>query len=177
MGCGGCSKSSVVTFARKEETLAEKQNVSKGKLLCIVRNHSSKPTRFVGKSTGNPYSLRMNGEEVWVLEQDYVADRKRLVFTGEGRMHCDLMEVRDGSKFRYQCIRCGQISAPLPKRTKRFMMPCLRDGIGDRFERFLHAIGIKVKCGGCSKRKAIMNDIDRRIFRMLKGPKDATYLG
>lgn len=173
MVCGGCSKIIVPKLANPS---VETKTISRGKLLCLVRNHSPRPVRFFGKATGLPYSLRTDGEDMWVFEEDYQVDRKRLVFTGEGRMHCDFVEVKEGIRYRYKCIRCGQMSAPLPKRTKRFLMPCLKDGIGDRFERFLHAIGIRIKCGGCNVRKSIMNDIDRKLFRHFRGPKDATYL-
>lgn len=179
MPCG-CSNSST--------NLSIKPSVGVGriavreKVLCEVQNFSDEFQVLHGPKTGKCYTKKRNGSQVLVDKRDYHAAKHlfRLVEQAKtclwvDQMHCDLIEIQYGHKFRYRCIRCNQTSAPLSRQSK-FLMPCLKHGLGDRIEQFLRFIGIRWFCEGCKSRKRFLNNLDRKLYRYFKGPKDATYL-
>ena len=61
-------------------------------------------------------------------------------------------------------------------REDKCLAKCKKMGIGDRVAWTLEKIGIRKRKGcGCVIRKFWMNEIDRKIYRLIRGPKDGTY--
>jgi hypothetical protein len=52
---------------------------------------------------------------------------------------------------------------------------CKRKGCGDKIETLLRWLRIRPRCGSCQRRKNVLNEIDRYLYRFLRGPRDAKY--
>lgn len=89
-------------------------------------------------------------------------------------MKCDFAIEHDWIRdVTYRCIRCGK-RTPVMKKHEWASARCKR-GLGDwifaitQFFRVPH-------CGGCDSRRRKLNELHRKWYRRLRGPKNATYL-
>lgn len=90
-------------------------------------------------------------------------------------MKCDFIVAYEKSQcFKHLCIRCGTITDWTPTRYNPFRV-CKKKGLGDIFEASIRWAGIRPRCGGCQKRKDRLNNLDRRLYRFFRGPRNATY--
>lgn len=90
-------------------------------------------------------------------------------------MKCDFIVLhRKGVRFKHRCIRCGTVTRWTVTQYRPYSL-CKRAGLGDRLEKALKLIGIRPPCLGCQRRKERLNELDRKIFRRLWGPKHETY--
>lgn len=179
MGCPACPPASRAVPIDKP---APKKRRPPEGVLVRVRNHTDDYSWLIGQS-GQKYSLRRNGSEVRVSIDDYIADLARFeaiedelqspeVYEGV-EMRCDLEVAYQSPKTRIcRCIRCGQITGLVSNETKLFVQ-CAKPGFGDRVAWLLRWFE---KCAACARRQNWLNNWDRQIYRLLKGPKNASYL-
>lgn len=172
-GCGGDPKPIVMTEPRLNPYLRTHVKVR-------VVKHTEDYSWLIGAS-GEKYSLRRIGSECRVLVDDYLAepDRFELIesdfvesYRGKA-MQCDLsVEWEDARHRRYRCIRCGEATS-IVKKDVRMFVQCGRKGLGDRVSGILKRWFRE--CDACTDRRNRLNNLDRWIYRWIKGKQGANY--
>ena len=91
-------------------------------------------------------------------------------------MRCDTIYVgHKGRNYLHRCIRCDtgwQTSTP-----KSCDARCKKMGLGDRIKTIAAWFGIKQQQGGCgcARRQQYLNELDRTIYRYIRGFHRATF--
>lgn len=77
-------------------------------------------------------------------------------------------------RVKHCCIRCGRIVGWTETLHNPYAL-CGRRGLGDWVDLVLRFVGHKSPCMKCTERKHRLNEFDRKLFRRLRGPRNATY--
>jgi hypothetical protein len=90
-------------------------------------------------------------------------------------MRCDYILLhRKGNRYKHRCIRCGRETQWTLTETNPYAV-CKKRGLGDKIERIIKLFVFRPRCGGCQRRKDKLNNLDRKLFRLLRGPKNGKY--